>query len=114
MLRSDHKTVLLIIPYLTVCSYDELLSMFTSCQHVTIESLKAKLSTGPDGQTDLGALLVAAKVEMSMDEIVGPPLNNVKKSMDLKGLSDWQQTLCLKIRRRKKNTVSANPIISVN
>merc|ERR1719230_1975406 len=41
-----------------------------------------------------------------MDEIVGPPLNNVKKSMDLKGLSDWQQTLCLKIRRRKKNTAA--------
>ena len=88
-------------------SYDELLNMFTSCQHVTIESLKAKLSgsAGPDGCADLGALLVAAKVDLTLNDIVGPPLNTVKKTMIVKGLSDWQQTLCLKIRRRKKNTV---------
>ena len=50
-------------------------------------------------------MLVAAKVSMTLDDIVGPPLNTVKKNMMVKGLSDWQQTLCLKIRRRKKNTV---------
>ena len=85
---------------------DELLSMFTSVQHITIETLKARLASLPDGQTDLGALLVAAKVDLTVDEIVVPPLTAVKKLMESKGLTDWQTTLCLKIRRRKKNTVS--------
>ena len=90
---------------------DELLSMFTSVQNTTIESLKARLlaSRLPDGssETDLGALLVAAKIDLTIDDIVVPPLNAVKKLMDSHALTDWQQTLCLKIRRRKKNTVSA-------
>ena len=89
---------------------DELLSMFTSVHNTTIESLKARLSASrlPDGssETDLGALLVAAKIDLTVDEIVAPALNAVKKLMDNHGLTDWQQTLCLKIRRRKKNTVS--------
>ena len=89
---------------------DELLSMFTSVQNTTIESLKARLMASrlPDGssETDLGALLVAAKIDLSVDDIVTPPLNSVKKLMDSHALTDWQQTLCLKIRRRKKNTVS--------
>ena len=90
---------------------DELLSMFTSVHTTTIESLKARLMASrlPDGssETDLGALLVAAKIDLSIEDIVIPPLNAVKKLMDGRGLTDWQQTLCLKIRRRKKNTVSA-------
>ena len=94
---------------------DELLSMFTSVQNTTIESLKARLlaSRLPDGssETDLGALLVAAKIDLTIDDIVVPPLNAVKKLMDSHALTDWQQTLCLKIRRRKKNTVSAAHII---
>jgi hypothetical protein len=83
-----------------------LLSMFSSVDKVTIESLKAKLSALPDGQTDLGALLVAAKIDLTVEDVVGPPLTTVKKIMEANGLSDWQMTLCLKIRRRKKNTVS--------
>ena len=94
---------------------DELLSMFTSVQNTTIESLKARLMASrlPDGssETDLGALLVAAKIDLSVDDIVTPPLNSVKKLMDSHALTDWQQTLCLKIRRRKKNTVSTFYII---
>lgn len=89
---------------------DELLSMFTSVHNTTIESLKARLMASrlPDGstETDLGTLLVAAKIDLTVDEIVTPPLNAVKKLMDSHTLTDWQQTLCLKIRRRKKNTVS--------
>lgn len=89
---------------------DELLSMFTSVHNTTIESLKARLMASrlPDrsSETDLGALLVAAKIDLTVDDIVIPPLNAVKKLMDGRGLTDWQQTLCLKIRRRKKNTVS--------
>ena len=84
---------------------DELLSMFSSMEKVTIERLKAKLSSLPEGQTDLGALLVAAKIDLTVEDIVGPPLTTVKKIMEAKGLTDWQMTLCLKIRRRKKNTV---------
>ena len=94
---------------------DELLSMFTSVHNTTIESLKARLlaSRLPDGssETDLGALLVAAKIDLTIDDIVVPPLNAVKKLMDSHALTDWQQTLCLKIRRRKKNTVSAVDVI---
>ena len=82
-----------------------LLSLFSSMEKVTIEKLKAKLSALPEGQTDLQALLVAAKIDLTVEDIVGPPLTTVKKIMEAKGLSDWQQTLCLKIRRRKKNTV---------
>ena len=89
---------------------DELLSMFTSVHNTTIESLKARLMASrlPDGssETDLGALLVAAKIDLTVDDIVTPALNAVKKVMDSHDLTDWQQTLCLKIRRRKKNTVS--------
>ncbi len=84
-----------------------LLSMFNCVDKVTIEDLKAKLSNLPEGQTDLGALLVAAKIDLTVDEIVAPPLTTVKKIMDAKKLNDWQMTLCLKIRRRKKNTVSS-------
>ena len=84
---------------------ESLLSLFSSMEKVTIEKLKAKLSALPDGQTDLGALLVAAKIDLTVEDIVGPPLTTVKKIMEAKSLSDWQQTLCLKIRRRKKNTV---------
>ena len=86
-------------------SLASLYSMFSSMEKVTIESLKAKLSSLPEGQTDLGALLVAAKVDLTVEDIVGPPLTQVKKIMEAKGLSEWQMTLCLKIRRRKKNTV---------
>ena len=87
---------------------EDLFTMFSSSmEKVTIESLKAKLSALPEGQTDLGALLVAAKVDLTVEQIVGPPLTTVKKIMEHKGLSEWQQTLCLKIRRRKKNTVSS-------
>ena len=85
-------------------SLASLYSMFSSMEKVTIESLKAKLSSLPEGQTDLGALLVAAKVDLTVEDIVGPPLTQVKKIMEAKGLSEWQMTLCLKIRRRKKNT----------
>jgi len=89
---------------------DELLSMFTSVHNTTIESLKARLMASrlPDGSTenDLGTLLVAAKIDLTVDEIVTPPLNTVKKLMDSHTLTDWQQTLCLKIRRRKKNTAA--------
>ena len=95
---------------------DELLSMFTSVHNTTIESLKARLMASrlPDGssETDLGALLVAAKIDLTVDDIVTPPLNAVKKLMDSHDLTDWQQTLCLKIRRRKKNTVSKAHILS--
>ena len=79
---------------------------------VTIETLKAKLlpsltqSSSSDGQqTDLGALLEAAKVDLTVEDIVGPPLTQVKRMMEAKGLADWQAALCIKIRRRKKNTV---------
>ena len=82
-----------------------LFSLFNCMEKVTIERLKAKLSTLPEGQTDLGALLVAAKIDLTVEDIVGPPLTTVKKIMEAKGLADWQMTLCLKIRRRKKNTV---------
>ena len=91
-------------------SLASLYSMFSSMEKVTIESLKAKLSSLPEGQTDLGALLVAAKVDLTVEDIVGPPLTQVKKIMEAKGLSEWQMTLCLKIRRRKKNTVRFNDI----
>lgn len=87
-------------------SLASLYSMFSSMEKVTIESLKAKLSSLPEGQTDLGALLVAAKVDLTVEDIVGPPLTQVKKIMEAKGLSEWQMTLCLKIRRRKKNTAA--------
>ena len=83
-----------------------------SMEKVTIESLKAKLSALPEGQTDLGALLVAAKIDLTVEQIVGPPLTTVKKIMEHKGLSEWQMTLCLKIRRRKKNTVSSFFLLS--
>ena len=69
-------------------------------EKVTIEKLKAQLSSLPEGQTDLGALLVAAKVDLTVENIVGPPLTQVKKIMEARGLSEWQMTLCLKIRRR--------------
>ena len=73
---------------------------------VTIEALKAQLTTLPEGQTaDLGALLVAAKIDLTVEDIVGPPLTQVKRIMEQKKLSDWQVQLCIKIRRRKKNTV---------
>ena len=88
---------------------EDLFNMFSnSMEKVTIESLKAKLSALPEGQTDLGALLVAAKIDLTVEQIVGPPLTTVKKIMEHKGLSEWQMTLCLKIRRRKKNTVSSS------
>ena len=87
---------------------EDFFNMFSnSMEKVTIESLKAKLSALPEGQTDLGALLVAAKIDLTVEQIVGPPLTTVKKIMEHKGLSEWQMTLCLKIRRRKKNTVSS-------
>ena len=88
------------------CDEDTLLSMFSCMDSVTIEALKAQLVSLPDGQTDLGALLVAAKIDLTVEDIVGPPLNQVKRIMEQKGLSDWQTQLCIKIRRRKKNTVS--------
>jgi hypothetical protein len=95
---------------------DELLQMFTSVHTTTIESLKARLMASrlPDGssETDLGALLVAAKIDLTVDDIVTPPLNAVKKLMESHDLTDWQQTLCLKIRRRKKNTVSKTLLLS--
>ena len=59
----------------------------------------------PEGQTGLGALLEAAKVDLTVEDIVGPPLTQVKRLMEAKGLEDWQVALCIKIRRRKKNTV---------
>jgi len=75
--------------------------------NVTIESLKARLCAGqPEGPTfDLGKLLEAAKINLSVNTIVSPPLTTVKKIMENNKLSDWQIALCLKIRRRKKNTV---------
>lgn len=87
---------------------NDLSALFASLDNVTIESLKARLCAGlPEGPTvDLGALLVAAKIDLTVNEIVSPPLTTVKKIMEQKGLSDWQVALCLKIRRRKKNTVS--------
>ena len=92
---------------------EDLFNMFSnSMEKVTIESLKAKLSALPEGQTDLGALLVAAKIDLTVEQIVGPPLTTVKKIMEHKGLSEWQMTLCLKIRRRKKNTVSSFFLLS--
>ena len=87
---------------------NDLSALFASLDNVTIESLKARLCAGlPEGPTvDLGALLVAAKIDLTVNDIVAPPLTTVKKIMEQKGLSDWQVALCLKIRRRKKNTVS--------
>ncbi|TRY77202.1 hypothetical protein TCAL_00089 [Tigriopus californicus] len=85
---------------------DSLQSIFASMENVSIETLKAQLTTLPEGQTDLEALLVAAKIDMTLEEIVGPPLTHVKKAMETKGLSDWQVQLCIKIRRRKKNTAA--------
>lgn len=82
-------------------------SMFSSMDTVTIESLKQRLTALPEGQqTDLGALLVAAKIDLTVEDIVGPPLAQVKRLMEQKNLLDWQTQLCIKIRRRKKNTVS--------
>ena len=88
-----------------ILDQESLFSMFSSMEKVTIERLKAKLNNLPDGQCDLGALLVAAKIDLTVEDIVRPPLTAVKKIMEGKGLSEWQMTLCLKIRRRKKNTV---------
>ena len=87
---------------------NDLSALFASLDNVTIESLKARLCAGlPEGPTvDLGALLVAAKIDLTVNEIVSPPLTTVKKIMEQKELTDWQVALCLKIRRRKKNTVS--------
>jgi len=56
--------------------------------------------------TDLSALLRAANIDMTLEEIVGPPLAHVKRAMEARGLESWQAQLCIKIRRRKKNTVS--------
>ena len=88
---------------------NDLSALFASLDNVTIESLKARLCAGlPEGPTvDLGALLVAAKIDFTVNEIVSPPLTTVKKIMEQKGLSEWQVALCLKIRRRKKNTVTS-------
>ena len=85
------------------------LNMFTSIDNVTIEALKAQLTTLPEGNTDLGQLLVAAKIDLTLDDIVVPPLTQVKRIMEQKELTDWQTQLCIKIRRRKKNTVRASP-----
>jgi len=76
--------------------------------NVTIECLKARLCADqPEGPTfDLEKLLVAAKINLTVNSIVSPPLNTVKKIMEEQKLSEWQIALCLKIRRRKKNTVS--------
>lgn len=99
----------------SVSSYDPdealddeaLISMFSSVDNVTIETLKAQLTSLPEGQSaDLGALLVAAKIDLTVEDIVGPPLAQVKRVMEQKSLADWQVQLCIKIRRRKKNTVS--------
>jgi hypothetical protein len=87
---------------------NDLSALFASLDNVTIESLKARLCAGlPEGPTvDLGALLVAARIDLTVNDIVAPPLTTVKKIMEQKGLTEWQVALCLKIRRRKKNTVS--------
>lgn len=68
-------------------------------------SFQAQLTTLPEGNTDLGQLLVAAKIDLTLDDIVVPPLTQVKRVMEQKQLTEWQTQLCIKIRRRKKNTV---------
>ena len=88
-----------------ICDNETFLNMFTSIDNVTIEALKAQLTTLPEGNTDLGQLLVAAKIDLTLDDIVVPPLTHVKRIMEQKDLTDWQTQLCIKIRRRKKNTV---------
>ncbi len=81
-------------------------NLFASLDNVTIETLKSRLSLLPEGQScDLTALLRAAKIDLTLDDIVLPPLTQVKRTMEARGLSDWQVQLCIKIRRRKKNTV---------
>lgn len=76
--------------------------------NVTIESLKARLCAGqPEGPTfDLVKLLEAAKINLTVNTIVSLPLTTLKKTMENSKLLEWQMALCLKIRRRKKNTVS--------
>lgn len=89
-------------------SANDLSSIFASMDNVTIENLKARLCADqPEGPTfDLEKLLVAAKINLTVNSIVSPPLTTVKKIMEDMKLSEWQIALCLKIRRRKKNTVS--------
>jgi hypothetical protein len=90
-------------------------NLFASLDNVTIETLKARLAELPEGQNgDLAALLRAAKIDLTLDEIVLPPLTHVKKVMEVKALADWQVQLCIKIRRRKKNTVSGGIVWGVH
>ncbi len=96
-------------------SMDPLLSLFTSSamDTLTIEALKSQLTRLPEGQSaDLGALLRAARIDLTVEDIVGPPLTQVKRLMEAKGLQEWQVQLCIKIRRRKKNTVSVVWVIA--
>ncbi|XP_040575692.1 uncharacterized protein [Lepeophtheirus salmonis] len=81
-------------------------SAITKDGHVNLELLKNELNTLPDGQLNLEAILQSADVPMTVEEIVKPTLTSLKKIMSQKGFSDWQMALCLKIRRRKKNTAA--------
>ena len=83
----------------------------TSMNSMTIESLKSQLTHLPEGQSaDLSALLTAAHIDLTVDDIVRPPLTQVKRVMEAKMLAEWQVQLCIKIRRRKKNTVREKPL----
>ena len=58
-------------------------NLFASLDNVTIETLKSPLAAqqeaeGANGLGDLSALLRAAKIELSLDDIVLPPLTQVR------------------------------------
>ena len=60
-------------------------NLFASLDNVTIETLKSRLAAqqeadpGANGLGDLSALLRAANIELSLDDIVLPPLTQVRK-----------------------------------
>ena len=58
-------------------------SLFASLDNVTIETLKARLAAQPEGPNsgDLSALLRAANIELSLDDIVLPPLTQVSQDL---------------------------------
>ncbi len=83
---------------------DPLLSITTPMEDMTIKVLRSQL---PEGQSaDLEGLLTAARVDLTLEEIVRPTLAQVKRVIRARGLSEWQEQLCIKIRKRRKNTVN--------
>ena len=73
-------------------------NLFASLDTVTIETLKARLAAqqeaeGPGAGGDLSALLRAAKIELSLDDIVLPPLNQVRKQTKWRKEEQLQRAL---------------------